>query len=178
MKRVMTLIGCALLATSASATSPTKEWRGIKPLRSTRADVERLLGAAPKGALVVYDLPDEKVSVAYEMRKCEDVAPAGWPDLSPGWNVPENTVVSVNIALKGYVTLASLNIDLSRFKKEGKESDVPQVLRYRDEKEGFGIEVFAPQGGAEERVRAFFFVPTKEDDERLRCPARKPSDSR
>ena len=37
-----------------------KDWRGITPLKSTRADVERLLGKEIEGS---YELPDERASI-------------------------------------------------------------------------------------------------------------------
>lgn len=43
-----------------------KEWRGIVPLRSTRADVERLLGDdSEKKPLTTYQTKQEAVSVLY-----------------------------------------------------------------------------------------------------------------
>ena len=52
---------------------PPNSWRGVIPLRSTRAEVEQLLGK-PKisdGALVIYDTPTERVNVVYSQGPCE-----------------------------------------------------------------------------------------------------------
>lgn len=169
MNTLRTFITCTLLTLFAQSPPTAKGWRGIIPLRSTRADVERLLGAAPKKTLVVYDRPDEIVTVVYEVGKCSATVPEELSGISPGWNVPKDTVVSVDVRLKKRVMLATLNLELRDYKKEA-GSDVPQIARYLNESEGFGLEVFELRNGTGERVMSYFYVPTKEE-ERLRCPA-------
>jgi hypothetical protein len=71
------LVGLCLTICIAGATSAVKGWRGITPLHSTRANVERLLGVAPKEALVKYDLRDMRVWITYEMFGCDHATPEG-----------------------------------------------------------------------------------------------------
>lgn len=163
-------VGSLLLVVYAASVCSAKEWRGIVPLKSTRADVERLLGPQPETDSGKYDLPDAEVFVYYAKFPCGHVPPEGWPVPPPGWNVPAGTVVGIRVALKKPVPLASLNFDLRKFTKARGDHDVPQHFHYYDEAEGFSIEVFDHRGGEGEYVQAYGYGPRAED-EGLRCPA-------
>lgn len=86
----------------------TNAWNSIVPLRSTRADVEKLLGA-PKEffyGTFKYDSKDGKVHVDYSTRKCDGA-----------WNVSVDTVLSITVypaSLEGK-NLKELKIDESKF---------------------------------------------------------------
>ena len=45
-------------------------WRGIVPLHSTRADVERLVGSPMTPNGITYDLKNERVNVVYSDGGC------------------------------------------------------------------------------------------------------------
>lgn len=169
MKIHRVIVVSAFLMLGISTTCLAKEWRGIIPLHSTRVDVERLLGIAPKAALIEYDLPEEKVSIEYQTFGCDHTPPEGWPVPPPGWNVPKDTVVAVRIALKNPTPLAGLKININDFAREQGNSDVPQLINYYNEEDGFSIEVFSSRGGKKEDVMAFIYLPTVKD-KRLRCP--------
>jgi hypothetical protein len=47
MKRYITVLSCALLLAASSSSATAKDWRGLNPFHSTRADVEKLLGLPP-----------------------------------------------------------------------------------------------------------------------------------
>lgn len=47
METAFRVLGCLCAALFLSVTSDAKDWRGIVPLHSTRADVENLLGEPP-----------------------------------------------------------------------------------------------------------------------------------
>src|SRR5216683_7963535 len=98
-----------LLATSGVllalfSLSQAQGWRGIRPLHSTRNDVERLIGPPmqPKG--ITYDLKNERVNVVYSDGKCAK----GWPY---GWNVPPGTVIGITIYQQPRPKLSDLSID-------------------------------------------------------------------
>jgi hypothetical protein len=78
-------------------------------------------------------------------------------------------MVYLHVELIEPVPLDSLRIDLSDFKKEEGDS---QRIKYNNYKDGFTIEAVAPIDGGGERVVAYGYGPTAED-ERLRCPAQK-----
>jgi hypothetical protein len=169
MNCVKLLAGSLLLTVCTANVRPAKEWRNIVPLKSTRADVERLLGVAAKEALVEYELPDETIYVEYSTGSCDRDAPEGWPTPPSGWKVPAGTVVAIQAALKKPLPLASLSINVGGFKKVRGDSDVPQHFFYVDEDEGFSIEVFASLDGTDEIVQAYIFGPSVKD-KHLRCP--------
>jgi hypothetical protein len=65
-----------------------KGWRGIVPLHSTRADVERLLGAPVQpGQTSVYRVGDDSVQVDYAVSPCKGSL--------LGWNVSPDTVLQL-----------------------------------------------------------------------------------
>jgi len=63
---------CVAITVIAYTFGDSKPWRGIVPLRSTRVDVERLLGAPSMdhGDTVVYETGDERVSIEYSKGGC------------------------------------------------------------------------------------------------------------
>ena len=177
MNILRAILGTVFLTLCTSSAGLAKEWRGIIPLHSTRADVERLLGRASQEAVVDYDLPGEKVSIHYQDFACDHTPPKGWPAPPPGWNVPKDTVVGVRVALKKPVPLASLEVNLDSFKKEQGDSDVPQFISYNNEEDGFSIEVFSSLDGKKQDVMAFIYLPPAKD-EHLRCPHSETPSSR
>lgn len=58
-----------LLGLSLSDYTLAKEWHGIIPMYSNRADVERLLGKPNDGTY--YDYEDERVQISYVEKPCE-----------------------------------------------------------------------------------------------------------
>ncbi len=80
----LTLIFVAVFPTLAQSNS----WKGIVPLRSTRADVEKTLGVIGTDEFRgwKYDTVDATVYVGYTSGNCED-----------GWNVPKDRVFSITV---------------------------------------------------------------------------------
>ncbi len=72
-----------------------KDWRGIVPLKSTRADVERLMGKPSSSGS--YNLPNEIVSFDFQRAPCDD----SMEKFGYGWNVPPGTVTEIGIIPKG-----------------------------------------------------------------------------
>lgn len=149
------LAGWLLITVSNNCSG--KEWRGIIPLKSSRADVERLFGR-PTGPLPTYYLSDRTVTFSYSHCRCGDKCKN---DL---WNVPPDTVTSIYVGMKGIVRLADLGLDLSQFKKSRLADDLPGSFIYDNAKEGLAIE------GGEEYVTALIYGPRAEDNH-LRCPS-------
>jgi hypothetical protein len=96
MRILSTSILCLSIILSSISLSSAKEWLGITPLKSTRADVERLLGVPVGG---IYHYRNEIVSVEYAQFPCGYKNPPGWPEAPPGWNVPQGTVVAIRVSL-------------------------------------------------------------------------------
>ncbi|MDQ3802632.1 MAG: hypothetical protein M3416_02095 [Acidobacteriota bacterium] len=63
MNLIRVAFGTLLPVAYGAKACPGKEWRGIVPLKSTRADVERLLGPNDENGSTKYELPDAVVYV-------------------------------------------------------------------------------------------------------------------
>lgn len=103
-----TLFGCLCLTLCSAAVSHAKEWRGIKPLRSTRSDVVRLLGA-PKtnqntGA-EFFDLSGEVVTIKWADPTCG----RKYPIAETAVINPEDVVLSLEVFPKKAVRLSELH---------------------------------------------------------------------
>jgi hypothetical protein len=83
-------VACFFLLVAAASVASAKAWRGIVPLHSTRADVERILGK-PTRLDYIYDLDEGTVRVMYVRQRCEQGVPSGWGN----WNVVKDTVIHV-----------------------------------------------------------------------------------
>ncbi|MGB4987742.1 MAG: hypothetical protein WBO10_00775 [Pyrinomonadaceae bacterium] len=62
-------------------------WNGISPLKTSRVDVEKLLGAGKEGTYygeVDYEKEKKRISVNYAKERCDR-----------GWNVEKDTVISI-----------------------------------------------------------------------------------
>jgi outer membrane protein OmpA-like peptidoglycan-associated protein len=133
-------------------------WRGLKPLHSTRKDVERLIGPPIKQRDYVYELENERVNIVYS-----DGTPCtkGWPD---GWNVPADTVLSIRVYPKTKLSLADLRIDLGKYNKFN-DPHLGGITYYSNIEEGGSIQM--QEDG--ERVRSISYSPAQSDNH-LRCP--------
>jgi len=130
-----------LLAVGFAASSvDARGWRGIAPLHSTRADVERLLGP-PTEAInkysVTYSTPTETATIRYTA-----ALPCGIGAKYSQWKVPGDTVESIMVTLIPPVPLSKLGIDESKYKKRS-GGHRPQDVYYMNDQEGESIRVFA-----------------------------------
>ena len=137
--------------------SYAKEWRGIVPLHSTREDVKRLLGPSPEPGEGFYEFENEVAVIQYSNGPCKKGLPGGW-------NVPRDTVISVDVMPRPALLLAELNIDIKQFKKSV-DPKVPSIFYYTDEEDGVTFQV------REDRVDAIFYKAA-ERDKHLRCPSK------
>jgi hypothetical protein len=163
MKIVPTTIACLCLTLSAPALAEGKGWRGIRPSRSTRADVERLLGPpvdAGNEYASVYRLEKETVIFNYEGgRPCE--APGGW-------QVPRGTVVGIMVTPKTKLPLSDLQVDEGRYKKTSGGHRSEDIV-YTNNEEGESVTVY--QG----EVTSISYFPASGDNHLRRPDARDTS---
>ena len=110
-----------------------QDWRRIDPLKSTRAEVEALLGPAEGAYGVIYRLKDGSLFIEYSSGFCR-------PERKGGWNVPENVVVSVNFSPKHPRRISSLKLDPKKFRKEI-DRHVGGIIYYINDDEGITYEV-------------------------------------
>src|SRR6185503_9041293 len=110
MKKLKTFWVSIILIFGFAASFQAQGWRGIRPLHSTREDVERVIGPPMRPNDSVYDLQGERVSITYSGAPCAK----GWPY---GWNVPPGRVIGITLSPQPRPKLGELAIDLSKFKK-------------------------------------------------------------
>src|SRR5438876_9242267 len=110
MKELKTFLISASVILCLAVSSGAQGWRGIKPLHSTREQVERLIGPPMQPNGITYDLKNERVNVVYSDGNCAN----GWPY---GWNVKPGTVIGITIYPQPRPKLSELPIDLSKSKK-------------------------------------------------------------
>jgi hypothetical protein len=89
MKLLQTILATLLIMAPMCGQQQPRGWRGIVPLRSTRADVVRLFGP-PNIGDHLYDVGDYRILFVYSNGPCEKG--------ESGWNVPRDTVVSISLA--------------------------------------------------------------------------------
>jgi hypothetical protein len=144
----------------ASAATQAKGWRGIVPLHSTRANVERLLGK-PRAAGNMYELRTERAYVIYA-----DGGACGKGSESE-WNVPRDTVLSIVVTPKVKLRFSALKLDLKRYKRVT-DAEVPTHVYYKDEAQGRTYEVFEGGGTENGLILHIQYQPASKEN-RLRC---------
>lgn len=108
-------------------------WREITPLKSKRAQVERLIGPSTDPYLASYSLQDGTLFIQYSSGPCTS-------ERKGGWNVPEGTVLLVRFVPKSKKSFASLKLELSKFKRD-EGGDVGNIVNYTNEEQGVSYEV-------------------------------------
>lgn len=114
-----------------------KEWHGIVPLHSTKADVINILGKPTKDFNgVYYQLENEEVIISLQNGDCN----SGIRPSNVNFNVPNGTVTNIGILLGKRLPLAQFKTDDANFKSENSNtSGLAYLVNY---KEGFEIETF------------------------------------
>jgi hypothetical protein len=134
-----------------------KDWRGIIPLKSTRADVERLLGK-PNG-LGRYEFDNERAYIHYA-KGCDQ--PKDCFCL-----VPQDTVISIFVTLEGDLKLSELKIDLSKYKKS-RSAHLPSIVNLNNDEEGITYTV----DQEDEEIIHITYLPSSRDCQNLIYRAR------
>ena len=145
MRRFLSII---LVACSLPIVAHGKTWRGIVPLRSTRADVERLLGPGNRGH---YQFDEERAHVNYAEGECNPVN--GCLCL-----VPKDKVISIYVQLEVEMSFSKLNIDQKDYEKFVSRKD-PNMATYSNDKEGIIYTV----NEENDDVTAIEYSPTAKD---------------
>ncbi|HBB89877.1 MAG TPA: hypothetical protein DC047_19915 [Blastocatellia bacterium] len=147
MSIVRLVIAATLFTLGCVAPAAGKPWRGIVPLRSTRANVEALLGTPQTGTRNVYKTETETVTVAYAETPC-----------TYGWQVPIDTVISLLVSPKNPLKLADVKLDESKYEKR-KDNHLENVYYYVNQNEGINWTVDTGQGIA----TTFEYYPSDKD---------------
>lgn len=110
MKNLRPTLFLSLLMLTLCYSINAQDWPQIDPLKSTRADVERLLGPTNGAYFAVYQLKHGTLFIEYSSGPCR-------PERTGGWNVPENLVISTSFSPKHPKQLSDLKLDPKKFRK-------------------------------------------------------------
>ena len=145
-----------------------KDWRGIVPLHSTRADVQRLLGRpdTDRGSMIFYNVDFSRVSFQFPQSAC------GGPGAF--WNVSPDTVTDIWVTQQPLHEVRLGDIKLGSGFRTAKDPELEYILNYINDAEGISYEVDTRYGtDANGAVVALtmYFPPAKENN--LRCPVKR-----
>ncbi|HEV7746047.1 MAG TPA: hypothetical protein VGO56_13690 [Pyrinomonadaceae bacterium] len=134
MKSLLPTLFWTLLILPQAYSVHAQDWPQIDPLKSTRADVERLLGHTKEAYFALYQLKHGSLFIEYSGGPCR-------PDRKGGWDVPENVVISISFSPKHPKRLAELKLDPKKFRKVV-GGDVVGVEYYVNDEDGitYGIQ--------------------------------------
>jgi hypothetical protein len=140
--------------------SAPNAWRGLVPLRSMRADVERLLGkpVSSRDSVYVYETDQEKVNVVYSAGACK-------LSRSEMWNAPKDVLITLEIRPSKIVLIQYLHLDPRKFRRV-QESHPENWFFYRNKDEGVMVETVLFRKN--EQVDSISYFPTTKDNN-LRC---------
>ncbi|HEU4507511.1 MAG TPA: hypothetical protein VFR78_04680 [Pyrinomonadaceae bacterium] len=96
------------------STVAAKEWRGVTPLKSTRADVERLFGKPNE--LGRYEIENERVTITYSQGPCNGALGAlGRANCE--CLVAKDTVLRIAVTLDSAIEVSKLGIDKNKYER-------------------------------------------------------------
>lgn len=84
-------VSILILVSAAFVQAQINSWKGLTPLNSNRADVEKLFGKPAESDYCCsrYETPDEKIEIVYSADRCKE-----------GWDVAKDTVLSIAVSPK------------------------------------------------------------------------------
>ncbi len=154
-----TLRDCQQLLLRQGSVQLTNQWRGLRPLFSSRSDVERLLGV-PKsvGSIFIYDGVNESVEVRYATGNCALAYEK--------WNVPLDTVTSIEVTPSTTILVRDLRLDQAKYQRQ-KSLHPDNIIDYDNAEAGIIVHALRVDGC--EQVLSFIYRPTAEDNTTKRC---------
>lgn len=152
-----------VFALSVFCNGQSNSWNGLTPLRSTRADVEKILGKPVK----------ERSSSCYDYKSGEDFANICYVyfDCQDGWNVPKDTVLEISTSPERYLRKSFDELGLNETDYFLSVDDALHA-RWTNADKGISYDF--------ENVKMFFgsknYIPRSSDNENLRCNGFPPYD--
>lgn len=146
---VILVWACIFMPRAASG----KAWRGLVPLHSTRADVQKLLGA-PSVEDSGYEIDGDRVQINYSSQGCREGLPGGW-------KVPADTVVSISVSPAKEIKLSDVIVPGKKY--EQIYAVHTPTVDYLDVSEGVR---YTTQADA---VTEITYVASEADEKILRC---------
>jgi hypothetical protein len=127
-----------------------QDWQKIVPLKSTRIEVEAVLGSSQGDYFASYRLKEGSLFIEYSSGPCR-------PDRKGGWNVPENVVVSFSFSPRLKKRVADLKLDPKRFRRVI-DQHVIGITYYINDEDGITYEI------QEGKVDSVEYGPAKKYD--------------
>jgi hypothetical protein len=128
MNVILAVLLNVLLTIMNTVAAPIQDWQWIVPLKTTRTEVERILGPTKTAYYADYQLNDGALFIEYSSGPCR-------PDRKGGWDVPENVVVSMSFSPKHHQKLSALKLDSRKYRKVI-DPELPSVTYYINEVDG------------------------------------------
>lgn len=149
-RKSVSVIGMFVVLILGAIKAQAEGWRGIVPLKSTRADVERLLGKPGKHGRYQFDKERAYIHYAgtgpcHSVNGCLCV-------------VSEDTVISIYVELEAEMRFSGLNLDKKKYKKLISPQD-PTVATYSNDDEG----VIYTVDEKDDDVTAIEYLPRAKD---------------
>lgn len=110
-----------------------KEWRGLTPLKSTRADVERLLGKPNE--LGRYEIQNERVTITYSEGPCNRAFGA-LAKANCECFVAKDIVLKIAVTFDSPVKVSKLGIDKKKYERTAVDAAYRPTATYSDFTEG------------------------------------------
>ncbi|HKV37236.1 MAG TPA: hypothetical protein VJP89_23035 [Pyrinomonadaceae bacterium] len=161
--RVQDCASVARYAPTKDANEPVHSWLGLIPLKTTRLDVEHVLGKAKwsHGSTFVYETACERVDVVYSKGACE-------VSEVYRYDVPANVVIRFEIAPKQKITLDDLKLTQSYVRQQ--ESHPANSVQYRSREDGIRIDALIDNNV--ETVTVLTYEPRAKDKDRECSPVK------
>jgi len=137
----------------SAGTASAKPWLGVTPLHSTRSDVEKLLGP-PNQEDEGYVFENERALIIYSSQRCQE-------DMPGGWNVPQNTVVEIQVTPVKDLSVADLPVKWQSLEPIYAVSS--SRIDYLDDKGGTR---YTTQDGF---VRTITYLASAQDEKEFAC---------
>jgi hypothetical protein len=128
---LIAILGCLV---SSPIIAVTKEWNNIRPLHTTRREVEKILGKPvetnDRGCSAIFEKGDERIEVYYLCFSCDK-------------GKKENKKKRIDVVLRvlrnfrNRPALSDLGFDLSKFTKA--EGHIKGDIAYNNKREGIAI---------------------------------------
>ncbi len=138
-----------ILVLTVYSYSQSNSWNGLIPLKSTRSDVENLLGKPRENG--GYLINNGFVSIQYSEKLCENKKICECM-------IGKDTVIKIRVYLHQELKFNDLNLNLKKFKKKTDEH-LLVYDSYSNFKEGVVYTVFKE----ENTVESITYLPSKKD---------------
>jgi len=152
-----------LVITLSSLNNCTIEtgWKGIKPLKTNRAQVEGFLKNPTKnGSQISYDTDDALVHVTYSTAPCSDIG-------SGAFKVEQDTVIDYQVVLTKDVKISELKWKKNLYKRLN-DPEVRQFVDYINAQDGIIVNAVKLDDGSE-KVRIIKYYPDQDSKSSLKC---------